>query len=70
MAIPESNQWQLHGDCSKCRRQKFCHKACKARKNSVSGSIATYVAKSMMRGTSTKEDAKECADNLFNGPIK
>lgn len=30
MATYEDNeQWKTDGDCSKCRRQKYCSKACK-----------------------------------------
>ena len=29
--IPETDQWKLDGDCSKCRRQEFCKKTCSAR---------------------------------------
>ena len=30
--IKETEQWQLNGDCSKCRRQPFCTKNCGAKK--------------------------------------
>lgn len=26
----EDNQWQLSGDCKKCRRQNYCSKKCTA----------------------------------------
>ena len=26
----DTNQWLLDGDCSKCRRQSYCRKACGA----------------------------------------
>lgn len=25
-----NDQWKLDGDCSECRRQKYCTKSCKA----------------------------------------
>lgn len=28
----EGDQWARDGDCSKCRRQKYCSKSCKAYK--------------------------------------
>lgn len=26
--IPENEQWKLRGDCSVCRRNKYCKKGC------------------------------------------
>ena len=31
--INDSEQWKLHGDCSKCRREAHCQKKCTARKH-------------------------------------
>lgn len=30
-----SEQWKIMGDCSQCRRQPYCKKACKAHKDFV-----------------------------------
>lgn len=30
--INENEQWNLSGDCNKCRRQKYCNTHCKAHK--------------------------------------
>ena len=30
--IPETEQWQLNGDCDKCRRADYCHRPCGAKK--------------------------------------
>lgn len=38
--IPETEQWQLDGDCDKCRRSKFCSKQCTANKRYESRKIA------------------------------
>ena len=32
--IPETEQWQLNGDCNKCRRANYCNKSCGAKKKS------------------------------------
>ena len=28
MKIDDTEQWELNGDCSKCRREKYCSKPC------------------------------------------
>ena len=28
-----ADQWKYMGDCAQCRKQKYCSKPCKARKN-------------------------------------
>ena len=30
--IPETEQWQLYGNCDKCRRESYCHRPCGAKK--------------------------------------
>ena len=40
--IPETNQWKLNGDCSKCRRQEFCRKRCAAFKNDMQRSVRNF----------------------------
>lgn len=38
MEINDSEQWKLNGDCSKCRREKYCSKPCtknKRRTNTI-----------------------------------
>lgn len=30
-----SEQWKIMGDCSQCRRQPYCKKACKTHKDFV-----------------------------------
>ena len=30
--MDKSNQWELYGDCSLCRRKKYCSKPCTKRK--------------------------------------
>ena len=35
--IPETDQWKLHGDCEKCRRESYCHTKCGAKKRRIQG---------------------------------
>lgn len=37
--IPETDQWKLRGDCSKCRRAPHCKKKCTARKKSSDAAL-------------------------------
>lgn len=49
----ESEQWKLHGDCSKCRKQSYCNKRCsavKSRTRSVIGSLMGAYAERMLPG--------------------
>jgi hypothetical protein len=39
-----SNQWELNGDCSECRKQKYCKKACKARDKYIDKKISQAVS--------------------------
>lgn len=56
--IPETDQWMLNGDCTKCRRDKYCSKPCTIRKRNLKEFIqrqiaaATHLdeAKAAMRG--------------------
>lgn len=51
----ENEQWRLHGDCSVCRKEKYCSKRCKANEQRSAGWVYAEVAKAMlkamMRGT-------------------
>ena len=46
-SIDESEQWKLGGQCSKCRRQKYCGTACKAARTSDRREIQQLVANHM-----------------------
>ena len=56
--IPETEQWMLNGDCTKCRRDAYCSKPCTMRKRKLEEFIrrqiasATHIdeAKAAMRG--------------------
>ena len=56
--IPETDQWLLNGDCTKCRRDKFCSKPCTVVKKNFKLNLekkigfATHLeeAKAAMRG--------------------
>ena len=43
-SIPETDQWKLGGDCSKCRRKKYCSKGCSARDRRVRQLVAAKVS--------------------------
>lgn len=30
--INQANQWELNGECTKCRRKNYCHKDCTAKR--------------------------------------
>lgn len=40
--IPETEQWQLNGDCNKCRRAEYCRKSCTARKRSSERALRNF----------------------------
>lgn len=40
--IPETEQWQLNGDCKKCRRAEHCRKPCTARKKSSERALRNF----------------------------
>ena len=35
--IPETDQWQLNGDCDKCRRANYCTNKCSVKKRRLQG---------------------------------
>lgn len=39
----ESEQWNLEGDCRKCRRKKYCKKPCSASKHAFNRDMARIV---------------------------
>ena len=42
--IPETDQWKLNGDCSKCRRQAFCRKTCSAVKKDMNRQMRSFAS--------------------------
>lgn len=44
-----SEQWLLGGDCSVCRRHKYCSKPCKPRQLYEQRRTASIIANAMMR---------------------
>lgn len=51
----ENEQWKLQGDCSACRKEKYCSKRCKANErrstNLVHAAVAKAMLEVMLRGT-------------------
>lgn len=43
--VNETEQWLLNGDCTKCRRNKYCSKQCTKRKRYVDREIRQFIAK-------------------------
>lgn len=41
-SIDESEQWKHGGQCSKCRRQKYCGDVCKAAKAKTSSILSVH----------------------------
>lgn len=48
--VPETEQWLLDGDCSKCRRAEYCSKQCMKNKQSVKNYV--FSGLDMMLGLS------------------
>lgn len=40
--IPETEQWQLNGNCDKCRRAEFCRKSCTAKKRAGERALRNF----------------------------
>lgn len=47
--IKETEQWLLNGDCDKCRKNKYCRKACKPCKQSFQRAITSTTVEAMNR---------------------
>lgn len=47
--IPKTDQWLLSGDCSICRRRKYCSKPCKLRKQRRDAEFGLMVAEAMVK---------------------
>lgn len=39
-----AEQWKLQGNCSECRRQKYCNKECKIHKIKVKNKMYNLIA--------------------------
>lgn len=54
------DRWLTDGDCTKCRRQKFCSKPCKRHKGAVQreimGMVAGAMIKTMVEGAKRRRD--------------
>lgn len=46
--VDTTEQWKLEGDCSKCRRSKYCNKACKAHLSSFENDVKEVIANSKL----------------------
>ena len=55
-----ADQWLSGGDCSKCRRQNYCHKQCKANERFVTSKYvraAIGIANQVMKDWASKKDS-------------
>lgn len=50
-----SEQWKLNGDCSKCRRSKYCSKDCKAHDRRQQAYLHGAVCEAMIKTILKKE---------------
>lgn len=44
----KTEQWNLLGECTKCRKEKYCSKPCKAHKKNVQRKVMNAVAGSII----------------------
>lgn len=67
--MDKSNQWELSGDCSLCRRKKYCSKPCKRNKRSTQAMIHSLVANKLneMTGGAYSELEDRLADWRVRG---
>lgn len=60
METENRDRWLIDGNCTKCRRQKFCSKPCKRHKGAVQrelmGMMTSAMIKVMIGGTNRKGD--------------
>ena len=54
--IPETDQWKLDGDCSKCRRKKYCSKLCTTTKDVLLTSYYRKLAELFQKYEEKEED--------------
>lgn len=58
--IENGDRWLTDGDCTKCRRKKFCSKPCKRHKGAIqreiTGMIAEAMINTMVKGAKRRRD--------------
>ena len=59
--LPETEQWKTDGDCSKCRRVKYCGATCMANKKATRQKMYQAMLKAFekMQSESEKENPSE-----------
>lgn len=45
-----SDRWLIDGDCTKCRREKYCNKPCKKHTRRTKADIMNYIYEKTMLG--------------------
>lgn len=63
MEINNSEQWKLTGDCSKCRREKYCSKPCTRCKRATNSIIQSAAINAMDKLT---DGAYSATMNIIN----
>lgn len=61
--IPETEQWQLEGDCDKCRKQKYCSKECGAFKKEYNKALNEMYQKLLEKWEAKKNEQKDNSNN-------
>lgn len=52
--IEETEQWLLSGDCSKCRREKYCSKQCRKAASRERRILYSAMASAILKAWSEK----------------
>lgn len=52
--IEETEQWLFSGDCSKCRREKYCSKQCRKAASRERGILYSAMASAVLKVLSEK----------------
>ena len=54
-----SEQWLLEGDCSVCRRKRYCTKGCKKNRIAKERQINAIITNAIIKRLRTKEEVNE-----------
>lgn len=66
--MDNSEQWKLDGDCSLCRRKKYCSKQCTRNKRETEIMIRSMVASKLNEMTGGAYS--EIVDSLSDGRVR
>lgn len=66
--IAETEQWQLDGDCEKCRKDSYCTKACTARMKMIGGKVSDLFSRAFNKAVEKKK--AELENKIEEGEYK